>query len=347
MRIVTKPETTLHDVAAKVGVSTRTVSRVVNGEGGFSAATEARVKLAIDELGYRPNLLARSLITRRTGTIGLIGGSMLDPFFPELAEGVQRAGRERDLTLFYASSDDDPAQQQRAIDSLIGRVVDGIIIFPAEANLDPIRDIVRQGVKVVTVNPSTQDADINSISSDLLGGAMLAVEHLQRQGRRRIAFLGNQSPYSFQREQGYRRALKDPSGPNQEPLIHNVAPTATGAAEGVEMLLNRWPDVDALFTYNDVMAMAAIGKLQNLGYAVPEDVAVVGFDNIGLSALTSPPLTTIDLKQMDVGRTAVEMLDSMINNDSNVARQVIQPVELVIRHTCGAASKLSASNESN
>ncbi len=343
---MTKPETTLHDVAAKVGVSTRTVSRVVNGEGGFSSATEAKVKSAIDELGYRPNLLARSLITKRTGTIGLIGGSMLDPFFPELAEGVQRAGRDRNLTLFFAASDDDPTQQQRALDSLIGRAVDGIIIFPVRADLDPIRNIVRQGVNVVAVNPPTQDSEISSISSDLLGGAMLAVEHLQRQGRQRIAFLGNQSPHSFNREHGYLQALKGPAGTSHEPLIHDVVPTAAGAVEGTKALLERWPDVDAIFTYNDVMAMAAIGQLQNSGYSVPDNVAVVGFDNIGLSGLTNPPLTTIDLKQMDVGRTAVEMLDAMINDDNHAVRQVLQPVELVVRHTCGAASKPPATDES-
>ncbi|MDH3294764.1 MAG: substrate-binding domain-containing protein, partial [Acidimicrobiia bacterium] len=266
-----------------------------------------------------------------TGTIGLIGGSMLDPFFPELAEGVQQAGRERDFTLFFASSNDDPDQQQRALDSFIGRAVDGIIVFPVKANLEPIREIVRRGAKVVAVNLPTQDPTITSINSDIVGGAMLAVEHLQRGGRRRIGFLANRSPHSFQREVGYRQALRTAADTAHEPLIHEVAPTADDAGAGVEAMLVRWPDLDALFTYNDVMAMAAIHKLHNLGRSVPDDIAVVGFDNIGLSALVNPPLTTIDLKQTRVGRTAVELLDTMINNPDEPVRHVLQPVELVAR----------------
>ena len=317
---------TLHDVAARVGVSTRTVSRVVNGEGGFSDATEARVKAAIDELGYRPNLLARGLITKRTNTIGLVGGSMLDPFFPELAEGVEQAGQELGLTLFFAATSEDRERQERVLDSLVSRGVDGIIVFPVNGDPAPIRKL--RNVPVVVINPATQDPTISSVSSDIVGGAMLAVEHLQGQGRRQIVFLGNASPHSSQREQGYSHALR-----GESLRIHNIEPTAEAAMAGIDAMIERWPDVDALFTYNDVMAMAAIRRLQALGRTVPDDVAVVGFDNIGLSAYTNPPLTTIDLQQTTVGRTAVAMLNDLMNDPSQPVQHTLQGVELVVRES--------------
>jgi len=338
-----RTETTLHDVAARVGVSTRTVSRVVNREGGFSNATEAKVRAAIDELGYRPNLLARGLITRQTKTIGLIGGSMLDPFFPELAEGVQQAGQALGLTMFFASSNDDFERQARSVESLVSRAVDGIIIFPVRGELEPLRWAIDSGVNLVAVNPRHNDPSVSSISSDITAGARLAVEHLKQRGRTRIAYLGNKSPSSSQREQGFRDSI----GPNAEPIIHKVNPTAEDAVRGALTLVERWPDIDSLFTYNDVMAMGAMRALASTNRSIPGDVAVVGFDNIGLSAHVNPSLTTIDLHQATVGRTAVGMLRDIIDSPEGPTRQVVQPVQLVVRESTGIASGIRPAHESS
>ena len=324
---MTRSESTLHDVAARVGVSTRTVSRVVNGEGGFSAATEAKVRAAIAELGYRPNLVARSLITRRSMTIALVGGSMTDPFFPEVAAGVHELAWQSGLTTLFAATDDDPERQHQVIESLRSRAVDGIVLFPAHGRLEPIRRAVDDGLNVVVINPPATNDAINSVSSEITKGAQVAVEHLRSRGRRRIAFLGNGRSHSLQRERGYRLAL----GSNNEPLIVEAEPTAEGGAVGTRELLRRWPDLDAIFTYNDLMAVAALRELSATGRSVPGDVAVVGFDNIGLSAYVNPPLTTVDLDQVGLGRCAVELLLERFEDRDTRPRQINHPVRLEIR----------------
>ncbi len=317
---------TLHDVARLVGVSTRTVSRVVNDEGGFSAATGARVRAAIEELDYRPNLLARGLITRRTMTIGLVGGSMTDPFFPELAEGVQRAAWDSNLITLFAATDDDHRRQQQVIDSLRSRAVDGIIVVPAQGAADAIQPAVDDGLNAVVINPAAASPLINSINSDIEAGARQAVEHLLSRGRRTVAFLGNARPSSIKRERGYRRAIGA-----RPPLIVETVATAEGAVTGTAQILAQWPYVDAIFVYNDVMAMATLAALNSANRSVPDDVAVVGFDNIGLTAHLNPPLTTVDLHQEALGRAAVELLVSTIDDPQQPTRQISHPVELVVR----------------
>lgn len=323
---MSRSESTLHDVAARVGVSTRTVSRVVNGEGGFSTATEARVRAAIDELGYRPNLLARSLITKRSMTIGLVGGAMTDPFFPELAEGVHEAASSLALTTLFAATDDRVDRQHQVVESLRSRAVDGIIVFPAGSLIEPIRRLVDDGLNVVAINPIETSDTVPSISSDITGGARTAIAHLQSRGRRRIAFLGSDSEHSIRRESGYREALGD-----DEPLVAKANPNADGGLIGAQEILDRWPDADAIFAYNDLMAMAALRVLEAAGRTVPDDVAVVGFDNIGLSAHLKPPLTTVDLDQRNLGRLAVELLVETIDAPEKSPRHVTHPARLVIR----------------
>ena len=317
---------TLHDVAAKVGVSTRTVSRVVNREGGFSADTEARVRAAIDELGYRPNLLARGLITKRSMTIGLVGGALTDPFFPELAEGVHEAASAAGLTTLLAATDGSIDRQHRIVESLRSRAVDGIILFPAAGRIEPVRLLADDGLNVVAINPATTDPNVASISSNIVAGARAAVEHLRARGRRRIAFLGNGDPHSTRRETGYREAV----APNEARIV-NAEPTADGGLIGTHEILARWPDVDGIFAHNDLMAMAALRALEAGGRTVPHDVAVVGFDNIGLSAHLRPPLTTVDLDQAQLGRLAVELLVDAIDDPGSPARQVTHPAHLEIR----------------
>ncbi len=321
-----RTEATLHDVAAKVGVSTRTVSRVVNGEDGFSAATEARVRSAIAELGYRPNLLARGLITKRSMTIALVGGNMTDPYFPELAEGAHQAAAQAGLTTVFAATGCDLDRQHQVLESLRSRAVDGIILFPADGPIEPVRRMVDEGLNVVAINPGEIDMAVSSISSNITAGARAAVQHLRSRGRQRIAFLANISRYSKRRETGYRAVIKP-----EAPRIVKADPTAEGGLTGTREILTRWPDVDGIFAYNDVMAVAALHALDTAGRRVPEDVAVVGFDNIGLSAHLKPPLTTVDLDQMTLGRLAVELLVEAIDDPDAGPRQVTHPARLEIR----------------
>lgn len=322
-----KSESTLHDVARMVGVSPRTVSRVVNGETGFSKETADKVNAAIEELGYRPNLLARSLITKRSNTIGLIGGSMTDPFFPEVAEGVQREARELGLTMFFATTNDEPDRLAAALDSMISRAVDGVIAFPARADVDALVRTVDDGVNLVVVHPPEPLAGVNTISSDLEAGAVEAVTYLQSTGRNRIAYLGTAVRSPAHRATGYRSAVTG------EARIVATVPTAEGGRAGTREIIERWPDVDAIFAFNDIMALGAMQVLAESGRSVPDDVAVVGFDNIELSAYVTPPLTTIDMDHVTLGARSVRLLHSIIENPDKEPEHIVHPVRLRVRRS--------------
>lgn len=321
-------ETTLHDVARHVGVSPRTVSRVVNDEGGFSEATRHRVSAAIQELGYRPNLLARGLITRRSDTIGLVGTDMTDPFFPELADGVQRAANDVGLTMFFASTDGDVERQAAVLDKLRSHGVDGVILFPAPGSRDQVRAFARAGLSIVTVDDPMEGPHLAAVASDIEVGAALGVGHLVATGRSRIAMLAIDAGHG-RRLRGYRSALPDGS----EPIIEYGEATSVGGAEAMARVLGRTPDVDAVFAFNDLMAIGALRVLHQQGRRVPDDVAVVGFDDIGLSSMVTPALTTVHLDRERVGREAVSCLRAMADDPDGTREPVILPVELVIRES--------------
>lgn len=323
-----RQEATLHDVARAVGVSTRTVSRVVNDEGGFSAATRERVMEAVRALGYRPNLLARGLIQGRSTTIGLVATNMTDPFFPDVAEGVQAAARDVGLTMFFSSTGGDAERQDEVINSLRSHAVDGIIIFPAPGTVNGITSFASSNrVPTVIVDDHAVGPFVRCVQSDIAAGTAMALEHLRGIGRERIAMLGSDQSVSKTREAGYVAAI------DHEPIAELRTPTADGGRAAMEAILQRAPDIDAVFAYNDLMAMAALGVLAEAGRSVPDDIAVVGFDNIEVSALARPALTTVHMDRDRLGHEALAALLSLRDAPDEEHPPVTVPVTLVRRES--------------
>lgn len=330
---------TLDDVARRVGVSARTVSRVVNNEGGCTEETKARILEAIDELGYRPNLMARGLIRRRSDTIGLVSLQMLDPFFPEFADGVERAARAAGRTMFLASTGGDRDQQRRALMSLVGHGVDGAIVFPAGPDLSELIEFAATEIPIVVVNV---DADNHlerfaSVSAEIQAGAELAVDHLIDGGRQRIAALidrtARHGSRAARREVGYRNALERAGVPVADELIIEVDNSIEGGRVGLEQALALPDPPDAVFAYNDLIAIGALQRSHDLGLTVPDDMAIVGFDDIAMCEAMTPTLTSVRIDRDQLGRSAVEMLQTLVE-DGNVASRRL-PVELVVRASTG------------
>lgn len=329
------PSVTLADVAERVGVSARTVSRVVNDEGGFTEATRARVLDAIDELGYRPNLMARGLTRRRSDTIGLVTAEMRDPFFPEFADGVERAALTVGRTMFLASSNADPDRQRRALISLIGHGVDGAIVFPAAGSRDDLVRIAKE-LPIVVVNDELDAPGIASVTAEIEQGAVLATDHLLQRGRRRVALLIETEAHrrglsASRRARGYRLAHQRNSVPIDERLVIGVENSVDGGRTGAEHALGLAEPPDAIFAYNDVIAIGALQRCLALGYAVPDDIAIVGFDDIMMCEATSPPLTSVRIDRDQLGRSAVEMLLHLV--ESGPAPPQRLPVELIVRQS--------------
>lgn len=323
---MSKRPATLHDVAALVGVSARTVSRVVRDEGGCSPDTRERVLAAVDELGYRPNVHARGLISGRSGSLGLVVPVLSDPFFPELAEGVQRSAHDAGLTMLFAMSGTDPDVQHDVLSSLEGHHPEGVVVFPAQGGTEPLVPFLDRGMPMVVVDAEIEHPNAVSVRSDLADGARQAVCHLLGRGCRQLAML---VPFDFdverQRPEAFSASLPD----EMEAVLIDAPNTFEGGMSGMETVLSERPDVDGVFCFNDVMAIGAIQTAHKAGKFVPDDIAVVGFDDVQMGAVISPALTTIRIDRQRLGSAAVDQVRALSNGDGG--RSVVLPVELIQR----------------
>ncbi|MCY3607841.1 MAG: LacI family DNA-binding transcriptional regulator [Acidimicrobiaceae bacterium] len=327
-------EATLHDVAGKVGVSPRTVSRVVNDEGGYSEETRKKVMAAVEELRYRPNMVARALITKRSGTVGLVGGDMTDPFFPALAEGIQHRAREAGQTMFFASTGSDPDRQAEVLRSFWARAVDGVIVFPALDSIDQLTDYGQRGLPIVVVDDVVEAPNVACVLFDLEEGGKLAARHLLSTGRRRMGVISAtvSPPRRRHRERGFLGALTETQG-HLPAVTAETDPTVSGGEAGFAELLSLMPDLDGIFAYNDLVAIGAIRAAVASGRRVPDDIAVVGCDDIEMSTYVTPALTTVRLDRARLSYEAVAALGDLIDAPGERRQPVVLPVELVARES--------------
>jgi LacI family transcriptional regulator len=326
---------TLRDVAQEAGVSIKTVSRVANNQGEISEATRQRVLVAIDKLGYRPSKLARALVTQRTDTIGLVLGDITNPFFPEVARGVLDTAESLGYDAFVCNSDGDHKREIRTLNSLSDHAVDGIIIF-STFELEPLlNQFAVPGRPMVLVNRLSDCPRVSSVMMQAQHGAETAVGHLIAMGHRQIAMLAGPafSMNRLQRVRGYRAALAEHGLPVVEEWILPGAPVQARGRESARELLQRYPEITAIFAYNDLLALGALQACKELGRRVPDDCAIVGFDDIPLADSISPALTTVRVDKYELGRQAMKRLLQMLAEPGVELGPVWMDVELVVRQS--------------
>ncbi len=324
---------TLRDVAALAGVSIKTASRAVNGEGGVSALLAERVDEAARRLGYRPDHGARSLrrSDRRTATIGLLLEDVENPYSAALHRSVEDVARARGVAVLAASVDETPERERELVTAFSSRRVDGLIIMPVapdQAHLDTERSA---GVPVVFVDRSPPDSDCDRVLADNDGGAQLAVRHLLAAGHRRIAFLGDRAVITTTQERhaGYRAALGRAAVP--VPAHHVVTDLRTiEAAEAATVTLLTSPDAPtALFTAQNLVTIGAIRALRRLDRH--RDVGVVGFDDFVLADLLDPAVTVVAQDPRGIGRRAAELLFRRVDGDGGPCVHEVLPTRLIAR----------------
>jgi len=313
-----------------VGVSPRTVSRVVNDQGGFSEATRKRVMEVVEDLHYRPNVMARGLITRRSDTVAFIAPVLNDPFFPELAEGVQRAAALAGLTMLFATSGNEIDIELDVLSRLEAHSPHGVIIFPSQRAVDHLVPHLDRGLRMVLIDAEVDHPNAACVVSDLRHGAQAAVARLVDRGCRQLAMLSNTHAESMtgRRLTGFLESLP----PGMQPIVEAVDPTFEGGRRVAAALIDRHPEIDGIFTYNDVVAIGAIQALHRVGRSVPADVAVVGCDDIEMGSMVTPSLTTIGIDGERLGSEAVRALVALTRGDP-VESPVVLPVELVLRQS--------------
>jgi DNA-binding LacI/PurR family transcriptional regulator len=327
---------TIYDVAALAGVSARTVSRVVNGEAGFGEATRVRVLDAIEKLEYRPNMLARALITRRTGTIGLVVPHMIDPFFAELVDGVQAAAKASGRTTIIAKHDDDLAEFDSILETFSSFAVDGAIVYSPKGERATLFKHALRGLPTVALGMAISGVNLGSVLWDISRAAELGIEHLVKIGRSKLVMLSHTGAGNAEliprRETAFRHTLQSAGLPFSEARVVRRDPTIDGGRAAMEFVLAAGTPVDGVFAYNDAMAIGALQALAVAGRRVPEDVALVGFNDIALCAALVPPMTSVRLDRPAIGREAVALLDRM-RSTPNHQQPAYVDAELIIRES--------------
>src|ERR671911_938459 len=337
-----KQSVTIQDVAARSEVSISTVSRVVTGAVAVEPATAERVREAIADLGYRPNLLARSFRRRVTHTIGLLVPDNSNPFFAELARTIENAGFAEGYSVVLCNSDLSEVKQETYIDVLLANRVDGLILassglIPTVGSHDAVRRILDAGAPCVVVDRDLGETPVDQVLVDNDQGGYLAGEHLIALGHRRIACLVGPSDLtpSAGRIAGFQRALAN-AGLEVAPegLVRGNGRPDGGAAAARQLLergIVAAGDITAIFAFNDQMATGALGALQRAGLRVPADISVVGFDDIPQSSAIFPALTTIAQPIGEMGTVGVRLLLDRIAQGRTESHAPYQRVRLATR----------------
>ena len=346
--MATTRRATIKDVARAAGVAPATVSNVLNNTAPVSPQTRGRVLAAAAALGYRRNLVAASMRRNATHTIGLILPNISNPFYSELAHGVESVAQEHDCIVTYGNTNYHAQLTARYLEAFADRRVDGVIVAACTDEDMEVLQGYNAPIVVVDAHTSAATSGFPLVEVENVPAARGLVAHLIRLGHRRIGLLtiGAQNP----RAEGYRLALQDAGIPYYPALVSvagRVEPDliALGRHQ-TEQLLASGAGATAIFGITDLMAMGALRALKEAGLRVPEDIAVVGFDDIIYATLTAPPLTTVSQPKYRMGVVAMGLLrEAMEQKDQRLCRKVLLQTELVIRESCGAGLRGSGRGE--
>jgi DNA-binding LacI/PurR family transcriptional regulator len=323
---------TIRDVAQAAGVSPSTVSRALSMSELVNQATRERVRQAANRLGYRPNRAARGLITGRTGNLGLIVPDLANPFFPSIVKGIQTRARELDYAVFLADADEDPDAEPRLVRAL-AKQVDGMVLCSprmTEADLHA----VSTGTTLVMVNRRV--GSIPALTLDNAGGMRQAIAHLQALRHIRVAWVGGPRDSWSNRER--RRALRGATAAAGMDLVDlgNFVPQFAGGVAAADLVVAA--GVTAVITYNDLVALGLLSRLRAREIAVPGELSVIGTDDIPLSGMSSPALTTVALPMEQAGRQSVDLLLSLLEDrDAAAPARRELPTQLLVRDSTGVA----------
>lgn len=326
---------TIREVAKRAGVSYATVSHVINDTRFVSQATRDRVLAAMDELNYRPNALARSLRKGKTNTIGLILPDSANPFFAEIGRSVEDSAFNLGYSVILCNTERNPHREQLYVDVLSKKQVDGIIFVATGEQVDSLNFLLSQEVPVVLIDRDLPNSEVDAVLTDNQQGGYLATQHLIELGHRRIACIAGPSHItpSAERVIGYKQALEEAGLPFDETLVVRGDHHPGSGHHITSALLDLNPRPTAIFALNDLMAIGALHGAAKAGCRIPEDLAIIGFDNIDLTSFTNPPLTTIAQPKAEIGSLAAKFLAERIKDKTCPPRRIVLPTELIVRES--------------
>ncbi len=329
---------TIHDVARRAGVSAMTVSRVINSSGYVGKEARERVTAAIAELGYVPNSLARSLRFKRTRMLALVVSDITNPFFTTIARGVEDTARRHNFNVVFCNTDESESEQARYLTALVQRQVDGVLLVPALGQGEAVTYLQEHNVPVVLLDRGIPDCPVDVVRGDSEGGAYRLTSLLLDLGHRRIAALSGPPAVSTaaDRVAGYCRALGDRDVPAGEDIIFYGQFSLASGYEMAQKALAARPRPTAIFAANNFIAIGAVHALEAAGLKMPEDVAVVAFDDLPASMVVDPVLTVAAQPAYEMACQATELLLAHLSGSGPAERQeIVLPTEIIVRRSSG------------
>jgi LacI family transcriptional regulator len=330
--------TTIYDVAKKAGVAPITVSRVINQAGYISADKRQRVEAAVAELGYVPNRLASSLRSRRTHTLALVLSDITNPFFTNLARGVEDTASDAGFTVIFCNTDESEAEEQKYLDVLLQKRVDGILLVPARSNPDTLRKLQHNGTPVVVLDRRIPHAQADVVRGDSEGGAYQLTRLLLGLGHRCIAMLTGPKNVSTSADRvaGYRRALSEAGLARRQQMVFFGDFRQASGYQMAQQALAAQPCPTALVAANNFITIGALKALQEAGLRVPEDMALVGFDDLPPAMLAFPFFTVATQPSYEMGQTGTRLLLERLENPvARPFKEIILPTEVIVRQSSG------------
>jgi DNA-binding LacI/PurR family transcriptional regulator len=332
----------IKDIAKAAGVSHPTVSRALSDSPQISEETKVRIQRLAQEMGYSPNALARGLVTRQTYSVGVVVTTIADPFVAEIVQGIEATAHDHGYTVILCNSESAPEREIASVEMLRSKRVDGVIVTASRVGALYLEYLEQIGGPIVLINNHNEESGryTFSVSVDNRHGGRLAAEHLVQLGHRRIAYVAGPANHSsdLDRLAGYRQALVE-GGIEPDPAL--VVPgngRPSGGEEALQAILALDPRPTAIFCYNDMTAIGLIHAAQQAGLSIPQDMAVVGFDDILFASYLYPPLTTVAQPKVEMGQRAMHMMLSLITakeeSEEDLANVVVQG-KLIVRVSSG------------
>ncbi|OGO28354.1 MAG: hypothetical protein A2W33_10470 [Chloroflexi bacterium RBG_16_52_11] len=337
---------TIHDVARLAGVAPITVSRVINNSGYISQKTRERVQTAIDELGYVPNIIARSLRSKRTNTLALVITDITNPFFTSLARGVEDTASDAGFNVIFCNTDESIQEEEKYVNLLLQKQVDGILLVPAHSASPSIEHIQEQGTPVVILDRKVFNAKVDVVRCDSELGAYQLTRLLIDKGHLTIAILSGPMGVSTaeDRVKGYWCAMTEAGLANPDLVFYGSYTQASGY-ENARRTLALSPQPTAFFAGNNFIAIGAVKALQEAGMKMPDDFSLVTFDDLPPSIVLEPILTVVRQPAYEMGRRGTQLLLARLNGSApEKSSEILLPIEIVVRQSTETVIKSDSSH---
>jgi len=324
---------TLDDIAKVSGFSKSTVSRVLRNGPNVKPSTKKKVEEVAQRLGYIPNIVARSLRSKKTTTIGVVIADICNPFFSSVVRGIEDTAREKGYSIILCNTDEKYEREKEALNILIQKRVDGLLISPVQKKFDDLLELKRQKIPFILIGRHFTPIEMDHVITDDVKGAFMATEYLIKKGHKKILFINGPSYTScaIERMMGYKKALIENNIKLNAKLLKEGALRMEDGYRTIKKAISSKLDFTAVFAFSDLVAFGVIKALKEKGYKIPDNIAVLGYDNIDFGFSAEVPLTTVHIPKYELGSTGMELLYERIDKKLDEPQKVVLNTKLIIR----------------